>query len=48
MAVDYLKNQAEAEDRIDVFGCVWRMRYQRVNMVQTWVSINVLIGILNM
>ncbi|XP_048256541.1 receptor-type tyrosine-protein phosphatase alpha-like isoform X11 [Haliotis rufescens] len=35
IAVDYLLDQALAEDRVDVFGCVSRMRDQRKGMIQT-------------
>ncbi|XP_048256555.1 receptor-type tyrosine-protein phosphatase alpha-like isoform X1 [Haliotis rufescens] len=35
IAVDYLLDQALAEDRVNVFGCVSRMRDQRKGMVQT-------------
>ena len=39
IAVDYLLDQAKAEHRVDVFGCICQMRNNRVNMVQTEVTI---------
>lgn len=38
IALDVLLDQARAEQRVDVYGCVQAMRAQRVNMVQTVVS----------
>ncbi|XP_046565464.1 uncharacterized protein LOC124274202 [Haliotis rubra] len=35
IALDYLLDQATAESVVDVFQCVKRLRYQRMNMVQT-------------
>jgi len=39
IALDYLLDQAKAEHKVDVFGCVCQMRTSRVNMVQTEVII---------
>jgi len=39
IALDYLLDEAKAEGKVDVFGCVCRMRNNRVNMVQTVVGI---------
>ena len=39
IALDCLLDQAKAEGRVDVFGCVCQMRNNRVNMVQTVVNI---------
>ena len=39
IAIDYLIQQARAEGNIDVMTLVHQMRTQRVNMVQTRVSL---------
>jgi len=39
IALDYLLDQAQAENAVDVYGCVCQMRKSRVSMVQTVVSI---------
>lgn len=47
IALDYLLDQAKAEGSVDVYGCVCRMRNNRVNMVQTVVcTANILIHFL--
>ena len=38
LAVEHLLQQAAAEDRVDVVGCIDNMRQQRVNMVQSLVG----------
>ncbi|ESO87547.1 hypothetical protein LOTGIDRAFT_127574, partial [Lottia gigantea] len=35
LALDYLIQQAQAENSVDIFSCVSQMRQERVNMVQT-------------
>ncbi|CAH1775314.1 unnamed protein product, partial [Owenia fusiformis] len=35
ISLDYLIQQGEKEDKVDIFSCVHLMRTQRVNMVQT-------------
>ena len=40
IALDYLIQQAEKEQVVDVFGIVSELRTQRVNMVQTLVSVH--------
>ncbi|ESO87548.1 hypothetical protein LOTGIDRAFT_127740 [Lottia gigantea] len=37
LALDYLIQQAQAENSVDIFSCVSQMRQERVNMVQTLV-----------
>ena len=37
IALDYLLEQAKAEEVVDVFNCVREMRQARVNMIQTQV-----------
>ena len=39
IALDYLLEQAAAEDIVDVYGIVCQMRLARVNMIQTVVCI---------
>ncbi|XP_055956641.1 receptor-type tyrosine-protein phosphatase kappa-like [Patella vulgata] len=36
IALDYLIEEASAEYSVDIYECVKQMRYERVNMVQTW------------
>ncbi|KAK6180311.1 hypothetical protein SNE40_012493 [Patella caerulea] len=36
IGLDYLIEEARAEGSVDVYECVKQMRYERVNMVQTW------------
>jgi protein tyrosine phosphatase len=38
LALDILLERAEKEAVLDVFTCVWKLRQQRINMVQTLVS----------
>jgi protein tyrosine phosphatase len=38
LALDYLLEQAQAEHEVNVFGCVEKMRHQRMNLVQTAVN----------
>ncbi|ELU04626.1 hypothetical protein CAPTEDRAFT_173573 [Capitella teleta] len=35
LALDFLLDQAKAEQQVDIYGCVRKMRKKRVNMVQT-------------
>ena len=35
IALDYLLEQAEAENVVDIYGIVCKMRLNRVNMIQT-------------
>jgi protein tyrosine phosphatase len=34
IALDYLMEQAKAEQKVDVFSCVQKLREQRMHMVQ--------------
>ncbi|XP_055956658.1 receptor-type tyrosine-protein phosphatase mu [Patella vulgata] len=36
IALDYSIEEAKAEGSVDIFECVKQLRYERVNMVQTW------------
>lgn len=38
IALDYLLDMAEEEQKIDLFNCTMNMRKDRVNMIQTVVS----------
>jgi hypothetical protein len=38
IALDYLLEQAKAEEEVDVFSCVQQMRLQRMSMVQVLVG----------
>ena len=38
IALDYLLDQAKAENKVDVMACVYNLRKQRLNIVQTSVS----------
>ncbi len=37
IAVDYLLQEAEREQAVDIKGCVYMLRSQRPNMIQTLV-----------
>ena len=39
ISLDYLLEQAAEEGVVDIFRCVYQMRKNRVNMIQTLVSI---------
>ncbi|ESO87588.1 hypothetical protein LOTGIDRAFT_127680, partial [Lottia gigantea] len=47
VALDYLISEGEANKAVDVFNCVHRMRYERVNMVQTKVRITCTLSQIN-
>ena len=42
LALDILLTRAQHESEVDVFTCVWKLRQQRIHMVQTLVRIAVL------
>ena len=39
IALDFLLDRARTEAIIDIYGLVWDMRRNRVNMIQTVVSV---------
>jgi protein tyrosine phosphatase len=39
IALEYLLEQAKSEGKVDVLGCIYKIRESRVNMVQTPVTL---------